>query len=167
MWQLGLIALLEIDEPVCGWNYTNKAVGGTTVANWASSIDASLATIATEQEYVLINLGVNDWMSGLPNETTWKTNYQYIINAIHAKWVGAKIYLVKPWDRGHDEDATTMAGWIDALIAANSGVVFAGHNESVWLKSDDDGWTYTWDGVHYGAAGDTECASQWETVLGY
>jgi hypothetical protein len=101
----------------------------------------------------------------MPNETTWKTNYQTIIDAIHTKWVDVKIYIVKPWKCNFDTEATTTAGWIDDLIAANTGVVYAGHNEAIWLKND---WaTLTADCVHYSAAGDAECASQWATVLGY
>ena len=115
----------------------------------------------------MFNLGVNDWGGGLPDENTWKTGYQYIIDACVVKWPSAKIYIVKPWNRGYTASATTMAGWIDALIAANPGVVFAGHNEAVWLEGGDNGVTMTADGTHYSAAGNTEAINQWMTVLGY
>jgi lysophospholipase L1-like esterase len=126
-----------------------------------------LVGVTTLSNHVFINLGVNDWVSGLPNETTWKANYQTIIDAVHAKFADAKIYIVKPWSRNHNSDAVTVAGWIDDIIAANSGVVFAGHDESGWLKGADDGATMTSDGVHYSTAGNAECISQWETVLGF
>jgi lysophospholipase L1-like esterase len=164
-----LIAALQIHDSTCIWGYTNVGVNSTTVASWATNISTVLNGIATlnVHNYVFINLGVNDWGGGLPNETTWKANYQTIIDAVVAKWPTAKIYIAKPWDRGYTSSATTMAGWIDDLISANSGVVYAGHNESVWLKGADDGATMTSDGIHYSAAGNTECAAQWETVLGY
>jgi lysophospholipase L1-like esterase len=164
-----LIAALQIDDSTCTWNYTNVGVGSTTVASWATNISTVLAGIETSNihNYVFINLGINDWDLVMPNETTWKANYQIIIDAVKAKWSTAKIYIVKPWDRGHNSDATTVAGWVDALIAANSGVVYAGHDESGWLKGADDGATMTSDGCHYSAAGNAECIAQWETVLGY
>jgi lysophospholipase L1-like esterase len=164
-----LIAALQIDDSTCTWNYTNVGVGSTTVASWATSISTVLAGIATTNihKYVVINLGVNDWVSALPNETTWKANYQTIIDAVHTKWDYAKIYIVKPWSRNHTSDAATVAGWIDALIAANSGVCIAGHDEQGWLEGGDNGVTMTTDGVHYSTAGNAECISQWETVLGF
>lgn len=99
------------------------------------------------------------------NETTDKANYQLIIDAIHAKWPLAKIYLSKPWKQGFDTEGATFAGWIDDLITANSGVCFEGINENVWFKNGVA--TYSDDGIHYNAAGKIECANQWETVLGY
>jgi lysophospholipase L1-like esterase len=161
-----LVAALNSDSG-CYWSYVNVGVGSTTVASWAKNISSVLSSIETSHNYVFINLGVNDWGSALPNETTWKANYQTIIDAVHAKWADATIYIVKPWSRGHTSDATTMAGWIDDIITANAGVVFAGHNESVWLEGGDDGATMTSDGVHYSTAGNAECIAQWETVLGY
>ena len=144
----------------------NVGVAGATVASTAAAIDTILAGQGVERlKYVLINLGVNDGSS--PNEATWKTNYQYIIDAVHTKWSEAKIYLAKPWKLNCDSTAVTMAGWIDDLITANSGVCYEGHNEYVWLKGADDGATYTSDGTHYSDAGKAETVNQWMTALGY
>jgi hypothetical protein len=126
-----------------------------------------MATVIIEPEAVLIDLGVNDWTPAMPDETTWKANYQYIIDAIHTKYVNSRIYIAKVWTRFNDVKAATMAGWIDDLITANGGVVILGHDEQVWLKGDDDGATMTTDGVHYSVAGYTECMNQWLTILGY
>ncbi|MFA5340247.1 MAG: SGNH/GDSL hydrolase family protein [Clostridia bacterium] len=148
-------------------NYYSADVGvaGTTVANWASSIGGVLLPPQTVQSVVLINLGVNDWSDPLPTEETWKANYQTIIDAVHAKWPLAKIYLTKPWKRDHDDDALTFAGYIDELIASNSGVCFVGDNEYTWLRGADDGTTMTIDGTHYSAAGEIEKVNQMKAVL--
>jgi lysophospholipase L1-like esterase len=137
------------------------------VASWAASIDSVLATVYAPPEFILINLGVNDWYGGMPDKTTWENNYQYIINALHTKWQSIKIYITKPWNRNNDTNATTVAGWIDELIAANSGVLYEADNESVWLKGSDNGATMTTDGTHYSTAGNTEKKNQMMTVLGY
>jgi hypothetical protein len=115
----------------------------------------------------LINLGVNDWLPGLPNEVTWKANYQTVIDALVAKWPAIHIYIAKSWNRGYDASAATVGEWIDDLITANPGVVFAGHNEQVWLKGADDGATMTIEGIHYSVAGYAEAVNQWKTALGY
>jgi hypothetical protein len=113
---------------------------------------------------VLINLGVNE-LGSLPAEATWKANYQTIIDAVHAKWPYALIYLAKPWKYGKDTEAATVAGWIDGLIAANSGLCFEGIDENVWFRNGVA--IYSDDGIHYNTAGSAEADNQWVTVLGY
>jgi len=137
------------------------------VAYWENNIGAALATITTDVHYVLSDLGVNDFASGLPDETTWKANYQSIIDDLRARWSSVQIYITKPWSRNHDSDATTMAGWIDDLVAANSGVCFVSDNENTWLKGADDGATMTTDGIHYSATGNAEKITRVVTALGY
>ncbi len=92
---------------------------------------------------------------------------QYVIDALKAAYIGAKIYLAKPWVRNEDVNADIQAGWIDTIVANNPGVVFAGHDERIWLKGADNGATMTTDGVHYSVAGNAEVINQWETTLGY
>lgn len=159
-----MTALLQLNDNSCAWTYKNEGVAGATVATTKNVIDAKLATYGSQKKLALINLGVND---GIPDETTWKTNYQYIIDAINVKWPDAKIYIAYPWKSGFETQATTQHGWIDDLIAANPGVVFSGHDEAVWLKGSDDGATMTTDGVHYSDAGKAEIVNQWITALGY
>lgn len=147
------------------WSYTNVGVAGASIESYADLIDGFLGGITIKQQYALINLGVNGIAK--QEEAVTKTNYQYIIDAIHTKWPLCIIYLAKPWMRGATAASATLAGWINDLIAANPGVVYAGHNESVWLEGGDDGVTMTSDGVHYNSTGNTECINQWVTVLGY
>ena len=148
------------------WYVTNKGVPGATVASMATGIDALLATVSPGAAGVLINLGVNE-MSALPAEATWRADYQTIIDAAHTKWPTATIWLARPWMRGYDAESDTLAGWIATLQAANAGYVSVGTDERVWMEGGDNGVTMTTDGVHYSAAGQTECAVQWRTSLGY
>ena len=143
---------------------TPMAVTGQTVAYWAANIGASIAASDGTPDYVLINLGANDVVS-LPAEATWKANYLTVADAIAAKWPGVPVYLVKVWKRGEAADCDTLAGWIDDLVAQRS-FLHVGHDERGWLEGGDDGATMTTDGIHYSAAGQTECAAQWKTVLG-
>jgi len=153
-WPTGMVASLETAH--AGHTYAdtiNKGVGGSTVAIWAGTIDAVLATVPWVQKSVLINLGVNDIAAGLPSETAWKASYQYIIDAIHTKYPSAKIYLTTPWMRGQAAGVALVAGYISDLITANTGVCFAGDDERGWYEGGDDGATMTIDGVHPSVAG--------------
>jgi lysophospholipase L1-like esterase len=162
-----LVAHLTTDNPNCSWGYTNDGVNGATVATTRLAIDGYIASETFYQSYVLINLGVND-MTSMPTETQFKEDYQYIIDAIKAEWPQIVIYMAKPWKRGFDTEADTVAGWIDSLITTNSGICFAGHDERVWLKwGADNGYTRTLDGIHYNTAGAAEAINQWVTVFGY
>jgi len=131
-------------------------------------MDAILASMPanplTGQVRVLTNWGANDF-TVLPTETAWKANYQMIIDAVRVKWPTALVYLSKPWSRGNDTNADTLAGWIDDLVAANPGVAFVADDERVWLKGADDGATMTTDGVHYSAAGLAEKTVQAKAVI--
>jgi hypothetical protein len=159
------VAQLLIEDSTCAWTISDEGVSGYSIYQIASIIDGVISPYRYYQHYALINLGVN----GMPTqeETATKTYYQYIIDALHTKWPAIKIYLTKPWMRGYDTESTTLAGWIDDLIAANPGVCFVADDESIWLKGADNGATMTVDGVHYSVAGEAEKTNQMVTVLGY
>lgn len=140
------------------------AAGGRTADNTAAAIDAHLATVTGTPTHVLFNLGAND-VSALPSSADWIADASYIIDAIHAKWPYAKIYIAYPWRQGYTTECNTLAGYIDSVIALYPTFVFAGHNERVWLEGGDDGATMTTDGVHYSSAGQTECEAQWRAIL--
>jgi lysophospholipase L1-like esterase len=167
-WQQLLLTALHTAEPSSKWVYVNRGISSKTVAWYAANIDAQLATIPDDmqQDYIFLNFGANDWDSVL-NETTWKTQYQYIIDACHTKFPNAIIYISKPWERTHDADAVTMGGWIDDLITTNSTIMFVADDETGWLKGSDDGATMSSDGTHYSTAGQIEKKNQMLTVLGY
>jgi hypothetical protein len=114
----------------------NWAVYAYTVAQVKSSIDSLLTGHAAydyeKKNVFLINLGVNDYQSGLPVEATWKTNYLYIIDALVTAYPNAEIYISKPWMPGFDTSSDTMAGWIDDIVAARPANAKAGDDERAW-----------------------------------
>lgn len=165
-WQPILAANLTVASGEV-WGYSNGGVGGDTVAAAAAGITARLAAFdATSPTSVLCNWGAND-VGSLPAEATWKANYLTIIDAISAKWTGAKVYLSRPWRRGYTLQSNTLAGWIGDIVAARPGVAYVADDERVWLENGDDGAVLTTDGIHYSAAGQAAKAAQMLTVLGY
>ena len=145
---------------------TRFATTGWTTANLKTYIDANLASQTGRGDKVLINIGAND-LASLPVEATWKSNMTSILDSIHTWNASALVYVAKPWSRGQTVNANTYAGWINDVLATRSSFAFVGPDERVWLENGDDGATYTSDGAHYSAAGETECAAQWKTILGY
>jgi lysophospholipase L1-like esterase len=143
--------------------HTDIGEGGRTLSGILAAGYAAMDTSKTD--YIVVNIGVNDIAQGQNVEATWKANYLTLIDALHTLVPTAKLWLAKPWYRGHDAECSQMAGWIDDIVAARPGVAFIGHNENVWLKGADDGATMTSDGTHYSAAGMTEHAAQWKAII--
>lgn len=143
------------------------AVGGETVTTSKNRIDAELAYRPFAPSHIFINLGINDMGDTLTDETTFNTNYGYIIDACHAKYPYAQIICTFPWRQGKDEMANTVAARITALVASRSGFSINGDDERVWKKGADDGATMTTDGIHLSVAGQTEKSNQMVSVLGY
>lgn len=115
--------------------------------------------------YVLINLGVND-VGSLPLEADWKINYGAIIDSLHAKWPEATIVCMRVWREGEDSNCDTLNQWIDDLVLSRSFSI-AGPDERIFLKGDDNGATYTVDGVHPTLEGYELTSLQWASVIGY
>lgn len=147
-------------------NPTRYATSGWTVADVAAGIDAALAARSGNPEFVLINLGAND-AAAMPAEADYKTNYLYILDAIHVKYASAQIYLMRTWRRGLGTESNTLAGWIADIVSSRSSFVHLGPDERVFLENGDDGVTYTAEGVHPNAAGYTLTARQWRYAMGY
>lgn len=147
-------------------NCARFATTGWKIANVKAGIDAKLAGLAATPDYVLINMGVND-ATGVPmtSEADFKADYAYVLDAIHTKWSGAKIYLARVWNRAKKTECATVNGWL-AQIAAGRTDTFLGPDESVTIENGDDGAAYTTDGLHYNAAGTKVWATAWETSLG-
>jgi len=140
------------------------AIGGTTSVTWRTAIDSWLETRAGSPLAIFYNLGVNDLAPGT-SEATYKSNTLYILDAFHATFPAALIYVARVWQRGYDTQSDTMAGWLDYCIAQRPSFCRAGPDERVWVKGSDDGATMTADGVHYSAAGLVEAANQWKAFL--
>lgn len=137
----------------------------------SNSLDRCQKALGTNQPpYVLIALGVNDvgfvppWV--LPNQTTWQNNYLAVIDAVHTQWPSALVYISKPWKTQSGGDDTmwdTMAGWVDNVVAARA-FTRAGDDERSWFKPNVA--TYSDDGIHFNAAGQTAAAAAEKTALG-
>ncbi len=142
------------------------ATVATTLANITNILNGAPYQRPESYQYVLINLGVNDDNSGLPVEATWESNYKAILDAIHARWPDALVYLSKPWERNNDSNMDVIAGWIDHVVASKS-YARNGHDERIWMKGSDNGATYTTDGIHPNTAAQSVLAAQWLSALGY
>ena len=173
-WGTSLIATMNTANNPSGVYFAedaprNWAVNGMTIPLAESSIASWLASHASyarnDFNIFLIDLGVN-W-SVAPTESEWKASYKNIIDAILAKYSGAKVYLTKPWKRGWTTWPNTLAGWIDDIVADYSGNVLVGDDERTWLEGGDDGATNTSDGIHYSTAGGIAKVAATRTALGY
>jgi len=154
----------------------NWAVGGYKLSTLKSSFDAFMlehagkASSVCDKFVFLINVGAND-VSGVIVEATWKTNYNYIIDAILTEYPTGKIYITKPWRRDYGTECDTLAGYIDDIVAAyaisNPDHVYVGDDECTWLEGGDNGATMSSDGIHYSTAGNTAKAAAIRAVIGY
>lgn len=146
-------------------------LSGYNAATLAAYVSANLSSVATTPapSKICINIGANDIASDTtPDATTWKANLTAIVDALRARWPSADIYIAKPWRQGSNTAATAVAGYITTVISTYGSRVFAGPDESVWLKGSDDGATFTIDGVHYNTTtAQTICAAQWLAAMGY
>lgn len=148
------------------------ATGGWTIANLRAVIDARIAYRYGYPTKILMNFGSNELGSALPAEATWKNDYRYCIEALHAAYPDASIYLAKPV-RLIDAippstpvvASATLWGWIDDLVAEYS-YVYAGIDETA-LEGGDSYLTNLVDYTHYTAAGKTAVTGLWKTAIGY
>lgn len=140
------------------------AVAGATTASLKTNIDTNLASVTITPDTILYNLGAND-VTSLPAEATWKANTTYNIDAFRAKWPGKDIYIVKPGRKDYDTECTTLASWIDDIVALYASGVYVGIDEQIVIKAADNYAAYTLDGIHYSDAGQLAAASAWDTLL--
>lgn len=139
----------------------------STMAVWSAGISTRIASVPASEtpSIVLINIGTHDLNFGLPNMATWQTQYIAALDAMHAAWPNARIYITTPWLTGKDADADTMATSVAAVIAARSTFVAALDDERAWLKPNVA--TYTDDGIHYNVAGQRAAEAVKRTALGF
>ncbi len=161
-WQAYLNTNLKTAQGL-DWKETPLGASGSTSITWQAAIDGELAERHGQVDAVLYNMGVND-ASGGTSEATFKTNTLYILDAMHAKYPDAKIYMARVWKRSTEAACASVNTWINTLIAQRP-FTYAGPDETVWAKGSDNGVTMTSDGLHYNAAGLIENAAQWARVI--
>jgi hypothetical protein len=134
------------------------ATAGILMAGVKAGIDAWLAAATETPEYVFFNVGVNDAnASPVTDETQFKADMQYILDAIHTKHASTKIKIMAGVYRtSKPTECATVSGWIRSTMEANSAFCSEWADELVWyaphmatLSSDD---------VHYSVAGCQEAA---------
>jgi lysophospholipase L1-like esterase len=163
--------LRALDNPNQWKRYVNGA-NSRTLTDLAVQIDGILTQIPATTIYFdpvafLVNIGVNDINGGLQPQAQFEAEYADVIETINAAYPDAQIYLARPWYRDFETESDTIAGWIANVQAAHPAYTVLGPDARVWAKGADNGATMTTDGVHYTAAGQTENAAQWRTVLGF
>lgn len=149
-------------------NPSRLATSGWAVVDLKTNIDTALSARVNMPDLVLINIGVNDVNSDVPDQTAWETNMAYVLDAIHTRWASTQVYIMRVWKRGAANQAGLNAiddTYIPNVISTRAWS-HLGPDERVWLEGGDDGATMSTDGIHYSAAGQLEAAQQWETVLG-
>jgi lysophospholipase L1-like esterase len=149
------------------------ATSGWEVADVKNRIDSDLELRNDTPEYILINLGSNDLIAPMTSESAFKTDYLYILDALHAKWPTAEIYLAKPIRLNAappstpSADSATLATWIDDIVAARPSFAYAGVVEATTLEGGDSYVTRMGDNTHPTAAGYVAMAAAWQAILGY
>lgn len=129
------------------------AHSGYDIGEAADDIDADLASHSfstnVDQYVFFINYGVITGDG--ETESSFKTDYLYIIDALQTKFPNCIIFITYP---GTANDATRhdeIKPWIDDIIAVRSNV-YAGDDEETNFKGADNYATYYYDGIHYNAA---------------
>lgn len=152
-------------------------VGATTVSYWAANaganFDAGCANVSRDSgtQVVLYNVGVND-LQALPAEATFKADVLAALDALHARLPDALVFVTRPWKRGFDAEADTVAGWLSDVVATRAWAR-DGDDERAWFKPPCDTealpCTYSTDGVHWddgGGLGQAEKLSQMQAIPG-
>lgn len=142
------VYLEEYTRPYHAVAMYELASGGATVASRRATIDSDLTLHNRIYSDIIINLGAND-AGGVLVQSTWQANLSYILDALHAKWPDARVYVVGAWRRGFDVNCATLKIWTANVLAARSSWAYAGPDESVFIKAADDGAACTSDGIHW------------------
>ncbi len=139
------------------------AGGGRSTATLQTLIDAELAARTAIPDVVLYNMGANDTTF----DAAWKNSTAYIVDAIHAKWPNAPVYVVTAWTRANGlAKAQDLYNRVEELMATRPWL-HHGIDERVLLENGDDGVTYTADGTHPTTAGHQREAAAWKALLGW
>lgn len=144
-----------------------QAVAGDTMALAKSRIDDSIAAAVETPELVFFNVGVND-ANAVPvtDETQFKADMQYILDAIHTAWASAKVYIMAGVYRtSKPTECATVSGWIRTVMGNNPTFCYEWADELVWYAPNMA--TYSSDAVHYSVAGSQEAARLGRVASGF
>lgn len=140
------------------------ARSGANIATMRANVTADLLnTEGLTPNWILCNVGANDVVA-MPTQAAFEADYGAVIDAMHTKWPNALIGVMRIWRQTYDANSDTLATWIGNVVSARS-YCFLGPDERVFLKGNDDGATYTADGLHPNHAGYILTAQQWKSRI--
>ena len=144
-----------------------QATSGGLMADVKASIDTSIAAAVETPELCFFNVGVNDANAEpVTDETQFKADMQYILDAIHTAWADIPIYIMSGVYRTSKPiECATVSGWIKTVLANNPTFCYEWADELVWYAADMG--TYSRDEVHYTVAGCQEAARLGRIAAGY
>lgn len=134
--------------------------------NMVGYLDTDTSSSLAYPTVVLMDFGEHDMIGATPNQTAFQNGYLAMIDATVAKWFDCEIYLDYPWAVPCDGAYAAVKGYIQNVIAARSNC-HAGVDQGVVIKSNDNGATYTSDGIHFNAAGKIVYAAALQTAMGF
>ena len=161
-WPGHLIAMLGANWRELPARY---AIGGHDTSEMKADIDAALALRTRHPAYAFVLLGANDVVDAVWNSLTeeaWKTNYRYILDAIHTKFSGTLIYCLKSYRDNHETRMHTLNGWLDDLVAEHPAYLFDTYDSEPILDGHPE---LCPDGVHANHAGAVAMATALVEIL--
>lgn len=159
-WPQKLIALLGpswAEHPLRDGrgSYGVNRPGGLSMV---SVFDSDISTRYPAPDYVLINLGFNDYPQMNNDQAQWVSDYQKIIDTVHAYFPLARVGLARISSDGGDWSVMDDVA-IPAVIADRSWA-FLGADERSLTTPD-----YV-DGIHLSPAGYAKEAASWKAAMG-
>lgn len=145
------------------------ALGSTTTLYWTNNLPPALASFSGSGhsvQNILVNLGLND-VAGAVDQATFQTRFGSILDAFHARFPDALVFVAHVWGRTYDAQVGDYNSSIDTIVAARAAWAKAGLDSPTVIKGNDNGATNTTDGTHYTAAGNSAAASAWQTAMGF
>lgn len=122
-------------------------------------------------DYILLNMGVNDIGTYDISQADFEANYGIILDALHAKFPSAMMYLMRIGNGAFSAPQTTKQNlmddtWIPNILSSRGSFAFLGPDERVFLENGDGYTTLTVDLCHPNVAGYAATAAAWKTVIG-
>lgn len=153
------------DIPGATWA---TAQSGYTAADMAAVIDARLAAYPVYvfmPTDVIVGYGANDCKNA-GTIASYAASMAYIVDAVHAKWPLARIWLTTAYRGGYS--MSIFDGFYadnEVIRAARSGYVFHGDDERAWFYPNLA--TYSTDEVHFNSAGRAAKVAAVKTAMGF